>query len=371
MAQEGRRVQETQAKIVSGTIGSFLTAFAVHPLEVVKVRTQAQRTPLNARFCSTECSVIFNNGLGDCLLPKTSLKCMVPTCNKTVEAPIVRQRGIFGTLRHIFFKEGVGSLYAGLGPTLTMGVPSTIIYFLTYDELSRTASQHNMNGQWTPAVAGAAARFLASLSTAPLELVRTIQASKPESNGMLSEFQMIVRQEGVVGLYRGLAPSLLRDVPFSSIYWMSIEYCRNKWIEYDNSNNRHRVGQLSTMEHTVRALCNGTVSGLIAAACTTPVDVIKTNQQLGRGAEMLASPVLLSSAAAEGSSGGGGGGGGGMHTTAKRNASSMDIAKRILAEEGIQGFWRGNMARMTKVAPACACMIASYEVGQKLYLTES
>ncbi|KAL3935364.1 MAG: hypothetical protein SGBAC_009108 [Bacillariaceae sp.] len=371
MTQEGRRIQETQAKIVSGAIGSFLTAFAVHPLEVVKVRTQAQRTPLNAkRFCSTECSVIFNNGLGDCLLPKSSLKCMAPTCNKTVEAPIVRQRGIFGTLRHIFFKEGVGSLYSGLGPTLTMGVPSTIIYCRAHDELSRTASQHNLNGPWTPAVAGAAARFLASLSTAPLELVRTIQASKPESNGMLSEFQMIVRQEGVGGLYRGLAPSLLRDVPFSSIYWMSIEYCRSKWIEYDNSNNtRNRVGQLSTMEHTGRALFNGTVSGLIAAACTTPLDVIKTNQQLGRGADMLASPVLLSSAS-EGSSSGGGGGGG-MHTTAKRNASSMDIAKRILAEEGIQGFWRGNMARMTKVAPACACMIASYEVGQKLYLTES
>ncbi|CAJ1948969.1 unnamed protein product [Cylindrotheca closterium] len=355
MNQEGnRRLQETEAKIVSGAVGSFLTAFAVHPLEVVKVRTQAQRTPV--RFCSPDCVVILNNGLGDCSLPKNSLSCMNPTCNNTVDAAPrgAAARGTFGNMRHIFFKEGVGSLYAGLGPTLTMGVPNTIIYFLTYDELSRKMSQRNLDNQWTPALAGAAARSIASLTTAPLELIRTIQASRPKSNGMLSEFQRIVRQEGVVGLYRGLAPSLMRDVPFSSIYWMSIEYCRAKWIEYDGG---HRVERVTTMEHTGRALFNGTVSGFIAAACTTPLDVIKTNQQLQ--GDVVESPVLLSE------------GNRTTTNTAKRrgNATSLDIGKRILAEEGIQGFWRGNVARMTKVAPACACMIASYEVGQKLYMT--
>lgn len=71
-------------------------------------------------------------------------------------------------------------------------------------------------------------------------------------------------------------------------------------------------------------------------------------------------PVLLSE-----------GNNGGITATAKRGnrATSLDIAKRILTEEGLAGFWRGNVARMTKVAPACACMIASYEVGQKLYLS--
>ena len=70
MVQEKRRLQETKAKIVSGTVGSFLTAFAVHPLEVVKVRTQAQRTPTTLQC---DCKVVINNGLGDCLLPQTKL----------------------------------------------------------------------------------------------------------------------------------------------------------------------------------------------------------------------------------------------------------------------------------------------------------
>lgn len=123
MKQEQRRWQETKAKIVSGTAGSLLTAFAVHPLEVVKVRTQAQRTPVASPCASPHC-IILNNGLGDCMLPKSTVAahgdCVIPcTCPETT---VGVRRGTFATLRHILFNEGVGSLYAGLRPTLTMGV---------------------------------------------------------------------------------------------------------------------------------------------------------------------------------------------------------------------------------------------------------
>ena len=41
----------------------------------------------------------------------------------------------------------------------------------------------------------------------------------------------------------------------------------------------------------------------------------------------------------------------------------------IYAEEGVAGLWRGNATQMLKMAPACAIMISSYELGKKL-LTE-
>lgn len=133
--QEGRRFQETKAKILSGTVGSFLTAFAVHPLEVVKVRTQAQkRSPSSVVRGSCDC-VILNNGLGDCLLPKNSMGRFYHTCQQAGILPRgaanTTQRGTFGTLRHILFKEGAGSLYAGLGPTLTMGVSHSLFWYET------------------------------------------------------------------------------------------------------------------------------------------------------------------------------------------------------------------------------------------------
>lgn len=33
----------------------------------------------------------------------------------------------------------------------------------------------------------------------------------------------LVRQDGIAGLWKGLFPTLLRDVPFSAIYWMNYE----------------------------------------------------------------------------------------------------------------------------------------------------
>lgn len=35
--------------------------------------------------------------------------------------------------------------------------------------------------------------------------------------------RLLVKQDGVTGLWRGLSPTLLRDVPFSAIYWMNYE----------------------------------------------------------------------------------------------------------------------------------------------------
>jgi Mitochondrial carrier protein len=38
-------------------------------------------------------------------------------------------------------------------------------------------------------------------------------------------------------------------------------------------------------------------------------------------------------------------------------------------QEGMAGLWRGNQARMLKVAPQYAIMISCYEVGKKVLAT--
>merc|ERR1712226_663424 len=48
------------------------------------------------------------------------------------------------------------------------------------------------------------------------------------------------------------------------------------------------MGTLSTTEQTIEALINGSVSGVIAAAFTTPLDVLKTRSQIGA----TSSPVV-------------------------------------------------------------------------------
>ena len=202
-------------KATSGSVGSILTALAVTPLEVVKVRQQQQGSassstgslPSNVSLCPRGCGTfVLNNGISDCVLPKSavpyfdatsgnlkaissssssssSTSCAIPNAERIMTNTATttthhHRGGTFSTLQRIFLQEGVSGIYAGLGATLVMGVPNTVLYFVSYDELIsrlRNSHSHNNNdrygnGQegatWMPAVAGACARLVASLSTA-------------------------------------------------------------------------------------------------------------------------------------------------------------------------------------------------------------
>lgn len=142
--------------------------------------------------------------------------------------------GIFSTLLAISRQEGLGGLYKGLGPTLVMGVPNTVLYFTSYDYISMQLNGLSAMGKtYTPLIAGSSARLLASFVTAPLELIRTRQASAVgrtgEKAGMIDEFRLLVRSKsGFRSLFSGIGPTLWRDVPFSAIYWyVEILACYN------------------------------------------------------------------------------------------------------------------------------------------------
>ena len=90
-------------------------------------------------------------------------------------------------------------------------------------------------------------------------------------------------------------------------------------------------GQLPTS----RAFLSGGLAGAVAAFLTTPLDVLKTRRQV--------------------ESGGAGGG------------STAGMLVRIAQAEGPLALFAGVAPRLAKVAPSCAIMIASYEMGKRYF----
>ena len=99
------------------------------------------------------------------------------------------------------------------------------------------------------------------------------------------------------------------------------------------------------------------VSGSIASICTTPLDVIKTRQQL----QSLEEPVSCDHKGATVYN---------PRPPKSQSNGALTMLREILKEEGLKGLWKGNVARVMKVAPACAIMISSYEVGKRILIED-
>lgn len=82
-----------------------------------------------------------------------------------------------------------------------------------------------------PLFAGITARTCADIILSPAELIRTkMQTEKMSYAKISSVLRKELQSQGMWGLWsRGLRPTLMRDVPFSGIYWTCYEsmksYC--------------------------------------------------------------------------------------------------------------------------------------------------
>lgn len=325
-------ISPVQQMLASGT-GALLTSFFVTPLDVVKIRLQAQQTPFHqapwggvVRPSKWKC-FLYCNGLMDHIYV-----CQNGTsCTSWYKTP-THFSGTLDAFVKISRHEGLRSLWSGLPPTLVMAVPATVIYFTCYDQL-RDFLRYGLGykGSHIPLVAGALARLGAVTVISPLELVRTKMQSRQLS---YSELQVCIRsavaQDGLLSLWRGLGPTVLRDVPFSALYWFNYELLKTQLCE------QSRVTQANfSISFTA-----GAISGTIAAILTLPFDVVKTRRQIQLG-EMDT-----------------------LGVSSERTRSTWRIMKEICAELGYRGLFAGFMPRVIKVAPACAIMISTYEFGK-------
>jgi solute carrier family 25 protein 39/40 len=76
-------------------------------------------------------------------------------------------------------------------------------------------------------ILGACSRIVAVTTVSPFELVRTKMQSEKVPYRQLSRLvRTALSEEGPRVLWRGLLPTLWRDIPFSMIYWFNYETLR-------------------------------------------------------------------------------------------------------------------------------------------------
>uniref|UniRef100_A0A8C0JCW3 Mitochondrial glutathione transporter SLC25A40 n=1 Tax=Chelonoidis abingdonii TaxID=106734 RepID=A0A8C0JCW3_CHEAB len=226
-------------------------------------------------IAGVNCFLICNILLGKCFVYSNGLMDHVYVCEDGKSKAWYKKPGHFRGMLDAFVKiiklEGIKSLWSGLPPTLIMAVPSTVIYFTSYDQLSEVLiSKLGKDSDYIPVLAGSISRLGSLTVVSPLELIRTKMQSRQLSYKQLHIcINNTLAKDGWLSLWRGWGPTALRDVPFSAMYWYHYEHIK-KWL----------CKTFDVREPTfLISFTSGATAGSIAATVTLPFDVVKTHKQ--------------------------------------------------------------------------------------------
>ncbi|KAG0206578.1 mitochondrial aspartate-glutamate transporter agc1 [Mortierella sp. GBA30] len=276
-----------------GSISGAVGATVVYPIDLVKTRMQNQRSKV----------------VGE-LLYKNSIDCF----------------------KKVIKNEGVLGLYRGLGPQLVGVAPEKAIKLTMNDLVRRNlADKDGKISFGAELIAGGVAGGSQVVFTNPLEIVKIRLQVAGEAAKSLDAPRpgavAIVRNLGVLGLYKGASACLLRDIPFSAIYFPVYAHLKKDLFK-EGPDHRLTIGEL---------LMAGAIAGMPAAYFTTPADVIKTRLQV----------------------------------EAKKGQSTYsgisDAARKIYREEGFRAFFKGGPARIFRSSPQFGTTLMVYEMLQRAF----
>ncbi|KRZ70616.1 Solute carrier family 25 member 40 [Trichinella papuae] len=321
-------------RFIASCSGAVLTAVFANPLDVVKVRLQKQTKPMQGIFnydnyvtpldvvkirlqsqskpsLHGRCFVV-NHGLVDHI-------CMF--CGSAFQKFEHTYR--FNGTMDAFFKiskyEGISALWGGLSTTLIMAVPATVCYFTLYDMVLSELKEKYGSQLWVPGFSGILARMVSATVISPLEMVRTkLQSKRMRYSDVYAVLKTLTQRFGLRSLFLGLGPTLLRDVPFSAIYWTNYEMMKEK-----------------VLKHLGREETNFTISLMLGAISGS------THRQISLGEMPLDSKP--------------------------KTTNTFRSINNLFMEHGIRSLFSGIVPRLVKVAPACAIMIGTYEYGKLFF----
>jgi len=283
------QILESAYRFTLGSIAGATGATAVYPIDLVKTRMQNQRT---------------GSYIGE-LMYRNSFDCF----KKVV--------------RH----EGVTGLYRGLVPQL-MGVAPEKAIKLTMNDFMRDkfTSDNGKIPLHGEMLAGATAGASQVMFTNPLEIVKIrLQVAGEIASGERISALTVVRDLGVFGLYKGARACLLRDIPFSAIFFPA--YAHLKPMFQDDTGYNSPLSLLTA----------AAIAGMPAASLVTPADVIKTRLQVVAREGQTSYNGLL------------------------------DATRKIYAEEGFRAFYKGAVARMCRSSPQFGITLVTYEILQRMF----
>lgn len=125
---------------------------------------------------------------------------------------------------------------------------------------------------WIIAVSGIMSGALTALCTQPLDIAKTRQQVLPHHQNVFTTLRILLKNDGLWGLYHGITPTLMGLTPNWGVYWTVYQTAKYQYALYGLDPN-------AASTH----LCSALTAGFTTALVTNPLWVIKTRLQVRTG----------------------------------------------------------------------------------------
>ena len=247
-----------------------------------------------------------------------------------------KPRGFFATGAHIVRRETPLGLYKGLGAVVAGIVPKMAIRFMSFEQYKAMLANRE-TGVTSPQgvfVAGLLAGTTEAVAVVnPMEVVKIrLQAQqhsladpleKPRYHNAAHALYTIIREEGFLTLYRGVALTALRQATNQAA----------NFTAYQELKAFAQRVQNTTDLPSYETATIGLISGALGPFSNAPIDTIKTRIQ--RASKVEGETAM---------------------------GRIMKVASEMFKQEGVSAFWKGITPRVARVAPGQAVVFTIYEL---------
>jgi solute carrier family 25 (mitochondrial carnitine/acylcarnitine transporter), member 20/29 len=235
-----------------------------------------------------------------------------------------------------------------------IGIGSCVaVQFWLFHDMRRRLLRHNQKTDPSASIltypqyylAGAYAGIGNSVLSGPIEHIRIKLQTQPSGDKRLYSgpgdcIRKIYQVDGIQGLYRAQVPTILREAQAYGLWFLTYEYLVQRSVAASGG----KRDDLPAWK-----LCSfGAMAGLVLWVGSYPLDVIKSRMQSDVGFTNKIPHSMKDFSTSLGEVG-----------AARRYTGMVDCTKKILAEGGLGGFWKGLAPTLLRAIPCSAGTFAA------------
>lgn len=253
-----------------------------------------------------------------------------------------KYNGTMHALRTMLRQEGIGSYYKGLSAALWAFVPNWAVWWCAYEYFKKSYSVirdtrvPNCPLTFVHISAAVSAGSITALTTSPLWVLKArLQTEIALGNARSYKsvphgLARIFREEGLAGLYKGLAPSLL-GLGHVAVQFPLYEYVKKLQLGIVAENDKTSAEVELRAKHVLIA---SSLSKIVASSLFYPHEVLRTKLQIDRSV-------------------------GGEY------GKVYKLAQNIMKSQGYRGFYNGFGANLIRTVPSCCLTFTAYEFAKR------